>query len=92
MARDPGAIADDVQLAGRFLAEQMEAVRRRGWLPWLLLAGAASVGLALSRRPTAEVARRSTGLVERTVQVATALAAVERFRDRRAHARATRAA
>jgi hypothetical protein len=88
MARNPTAITDDVQLAGRFLAEQAEVLRRRGWLPFLLLAGAAVLGLALSRRPTGAVVRDGARLVERTVQVATALAAVERFRthDRRAAA------
>jgi len=82
MARNPSAITDDVQLAGRFLADQLEQLRHRGWLPFLLLAGAAGLGLALSRRATGDVARGGARLVNRGLQVAAALAALERFRER----------
>lgn len=90
MARNPSAIRDDVHLAGRFLAEELEVIRRRGWLPFLLLAGAAVAGLTLSRRPAGAVARDGARLVERALQVAAALAAIERFRERPAaqHSRA----
>jgi hypothetical protein len=33
-------------------------------------------------RPVREIAARSRGVVDRTLQVATALAAIERFRER----------
>jgi len=82
MARNPSAITDDVQLAGRFLVEQLEELQRRGWLPFLLLAGAAGLGLALSRRPAGHVAREGVHLVDRGLQVTAALAALERFRER----------
>lgn len=58
-------------------------MRRRGWLPFLLLGGAAVAGLALSRRPADAVARDGVRVVERGLQVAAALAAIERFRERR---------
>lgn len=57
-------------------------MRRRGWLPLLLLGGAGAVGLALSRRPAGAVARNGVRVVERGLQVAAALAAIERFRER----------
>lgn len=58
-------------------------MQRRGWLPFMLLGGAAAVGLALSRRPAGTVARSGVRVVERGLQVAAALAAIERFRERR---------
>jgi hypothetical protein len=87
MARNPTAITDDIELAGRFVVEQIEVMRRRGWLPLVLLAGAVGVGLALSGRPARNVARDGARLVDRSLQVAAALAAIERFRER-PHARA----
>ena len=82
MARDPVTIRNDIHLAGRFVAEQLEVIQRRGWLPFLLLGGAAVIGLALSRRPAGTVARAGVRGIERALQVAAALAAIERFRER----------
>lgn len=65
-------------------------MQRRGWLPYLVLAGAVGLGLVLSRRPAGSVARDGARLVERGLQVAAALAAIERYRERRSepHGRA----
>jgi hypothetical protein len=87
MARNPTAITDDIELAGRFVVDQIEVMRRRGWLPLLVLAGAVGVGLVLSGRPARHVARDGARLVDRSLKVAAALAAIERFRAR-SHARA----
>jgi hypothetical protein len=83
MARDPLAIRQDITLAGRALTDAYEGLRRRGWLPFLTLGAALATGLVLQRnRPVREVAARSRSVVDRTLQVATTLAAIERFRHR----------
>jgi len=56
-------------------------VRRRGWLPWIPLAAAVMAGLALRKRPMSDVAERAGRTAERALQVAGALAAIERFRE-----------
>jgi len=45
-------------------------------------------GLLMRRRPVREVADRSRSVVDRTLQVATALAALERYRKRSGRRRA----
>ena len=50
----------------------------RSWIP---LAAAVVAGLALRRRPVADVAERAGRTAERALQVAGALAAIERFRQ-----------
>jgi len=83
MGRDPLAIRQDITLAGRALTDAYEGLRRRGWLPFVTLGAALATGLVLQRhRPMREVAARSRSVVDRTLQVATALAAIERFRER----------
>ena len=82
MGRDPLEIREDIALAGRALTDVVDELRRRGWLPWLTLGGALLAGLMLRRRPVGEVAHRSRNVVDRTLQVATALAALERYRAR----------
>jgi hypothetical protein len=89
MGRDPFEIREDIQLAGRALTDAFEGLRRRGWLPLLTLGAALAAGIVLQRnRPAREVAARSRGVVDRTLQVATALAAIERFRTRTGRRRA----
>ncbi len=83
MGRDPLEIREDINLAGRALSDAFDGLRRRGWLPFLTLGAALAFGLLVQRhRPVREVAARSRGVIDRTLQVATALAAIERFRER----------
>jgi hypothetical protein len=81
MGRTATEIRDDVALAGRLMADALEAARRRGWLPWIPVAAVLLTALALRRRPMADVAERAGRTAERAVQVAGALAAIERFRE-----------
>ena len=89
MGRKPLEIRQDINLAGRALTDAVQGLRRRGWLPFLTLGAALVTGLLLQRnRSTREVAVRSRGLVNRTLQLATTLAAIERFRERSGRRRA----
>ena len=89
MGRDPFEIREDVNLAGRALTDAVEGLRRRGWLPFLTLGAALAVGLLLQRnRDIREVAVRSRKVVDRGLQITTALAAIERFRERSGRRRA----
>ena len=83
MGRTSTQIGNDVALAGRLLADTLATARRRGWLPWIPVAAAVLTGFAMRRRSTAEVADRAQRTLERALQVAGALAAIERFRERR---------
>lgn len=83
MGRDPLEIREDINLAGRALTDAFDTLRRRGWLPFVTLGAAFVVGLLLQRnRDVREVATRSRRVIDRTLQVTTALAAIERFRER----------
>jgi hypothetical protein len=83
MGRDPFSIREDINLAGRALTDAVDGLQRRGWLPFVTLGAAFAVGLLLQRhRPVREMASRSRGVVDRTLQIATTLAAIERFRER----------
>jgi hypothetical protein len=89
MGRDPLEIRENITLAGYALTDAVDGLRRRGWLPFVTLGAAFAVGLLLQRnRPVREVAARSRDVVDRGLQVATTLAAIERFRRRRAERRA----
>ena len=81
MGRTATEVRDDVALAGRLVVDAFEEVRRRGWLPWIPLAAAVMAGLALRKRPMLDVAERAGRTAERALQVAGALAAIERFRE-----------
>ncbi|PYN09613.1 MAG: hypothetical protein DME02_02690 [Candidatus Rokuibacteriota bacterium] len=81
MGRTATEVRDDVALAGRLVVDAFEEVRRRGWLPWIPLAAAVMAGLALRKRPMSDVAERAGRTAERALQVAGALAAIERFRE-----------
>ena len=82
MGRTTTQIRDDVALAGRLMADALEAARRRGWLPWIPVAAVLVAALALRRRPVARAADRAGRTAERALQVAGALAAIERFRQK----------
>jgi hypothetical protein len=81
MGRTAAEVRDDVALAGRLVVDALDAARRRGWLPWIPVAAVVVAGLALRRRPVADVADRAGRAAERALQVAGALAAIERFRQ-----------
>jgi hypothetical protein len=83
MGRDPLEIREDINLAGRALTDAVDGLRRRGWLPFMTLGAALAVVLLMQRnRPVREIAARSRGVIDRSLQVATTLAAIERFRER----------
>ena len=81
MGRKAAEVRNDVALAGRLMADALEAARRRGWLPWIPIAAAVVAALVLWRRPVEDVAERAGATAERALQVAGALAAIERFRE-----------
>jgi hypothetical protein len=57
-------------------------------MPFLVLGAAFAAGMLLRHQPVREVATRSRDVVDRTLQVATMLAAIERFRERSGRRRA----
>ena len=81
MGRTATEVRNDVALAGRLVGDALEAARRRGWLPWIPVAAAVVAGLVMWRRPVADVAEKAGATAERGLQVAGALAAIERFRE-----------
>jgi hypothetical protein len=81
MGRTATEVRDDVALAGRLVVDAFAEVRRRGWLPWIPIAAAVVAGFALRKRPMSDVADRAGRTAERALQVAGALAAIERFRQ-----------
>ena len=80
MGRTATEVRNDVALAGRLLVDTFDTVRRRGWLPWVPVAAAVLAAIVLRRRPIEDVAQRAGRTAERALQVAGALAAIERFR------------
>ena len=81
MGRAATEVRNDVALAGRLVGDALEAARRHGWLPWIPIAAAVVAGVVLWRRPVANVAEKAGATAERALQVAGALAAIERFRE-----------
>jgi hypothetical protein len=81
MGRTATQIRDDVALVGRLMSDGLEAARRRGWLPWLPVAAAVVAAIVLRRRSAEAAADRATSVATRVLQVAGALAAIERFRE-----------
>ena len=81
MGRTADEIRHDVTLAGRLVIEALETARRRGWLPWIPIAAVVVAGLMLRKRPMSEIAERAGRTADRALQVAGALAAIERFRE-----------
>ncbi len=80
MGRTATEVGDNVALAGRLLIRALDTARRRGWLPWIPVAAAVLAAIVLRKRPIEDVAERAGRTAERALQVAGALAAIERFR------------
>jgi hypothetical protein len=80
MGRTATEIRDDVVLAGRVVLHALEEARRRGWLPWVPVVTVVLAALVLRKRPMAEISERAGHTAKRAMQVAGALAALERFR------------
>jgi membrane protein len=74
---------DDVAVAGEAVSRWVGEARRRGWAPLALLGGGVVVGWLLRERPAAQVASLGGRLMSSALQVAAAIAAVERFRHPR---------
>ena len=81
MGRTATEIQHDVALAGRLLMDALQTARRRGWLPWIPVAAAVLAGFMLRNRSATHVADRAGQTAKRALQVAGALAAIERFRQ-----------
>jgi virulence factor BrkB len=92
-ASDLGPLGnDDVAVAGRAVARWLAEARRRGWAPLGLLGSAMVVGWSLRRRNAVEMTAAGGRLAETALQVASAIAAVERFRRPRTDEEARRQA
>jgi hypothetical protein len=81
MGRTADEVRHEVALAGRLVIDALETARRRGWLPWIPVAAVVLTALVLRKRPMAEIAERAGRTADRALQVAGALAAIERFRE-----------
>jgi membrane protein len=80
VAEPAPAIDDDVTVAGHTVERWIEQARRRGWGPVALLGLGVTTGWLLRRRPAGELATKGSHLAETAMQVAGAIAALERFR------------
>jgi membrane protein len=74
---------DDVAVAGRTVERWIGQARQRGWAPLALAGAGVTLGWLLRRRPAAEVAATGSRVASTAMQVAAAIAAVERFRQPR---------
>jgi membrane protein len=74
---------DDVAVAGEAVARWVGEARRRGWAPLALLGAGVVTGWLLRHRPVGQVAASGSQLVTGALQVAAAIAALERFRHPR---------
>lgn len=92
VAGPPPSAEDDVAVAGEAVTRWVGEARRRGWGPFALLGSAIAVGWLLRRRPLTEVAAGYSRLAVGVLQVAAAIAAVERFRHPRTDEEARRQA
>jgi membrane protein len=79
-SRGLAAVDDDLAVASRVVARGLDTVRREGWLPSLVLIGAAILPFVVSRRPAKEIAGTGAEVVKTGLQVAGAVAALERLR------------
>ena len=71
---------DDIALAGRTVERWIEQARARGWAPLALLGAGVALGWLLRRQPATAMAATGGRLAGTALQVAGAIAAVERFR------------
>jgi hypothetical protein len=81
MGRTADEVRHDVALASRLMIDALETARRRGWLPWIPVVAPVVAGLILRKRPMADIAERAGRTADRALQVAGALAVIERFRE-----------
>jgi membrane protein len=89
---EPELVGDDVAVAGRAVERWIGEARRRGWAPLSLLGGGIAIGWLLRHRQVDEVATAGSRLATTALQVAAAIAAVERFRHPRTDEEARRQA
>lgn len=80
VAEPAAAIDDDISVAGRTIERWIAQARRRGWAPVALLGLAVTTGWLLRRRPASVLATTGGRLAGTALEVAGAIAAVERFR------------
>jgi membrane protein len=83
---------DDVAVAGRAVERWIAEARRRGWMPFGLLGSAVMVGWWLRRRDAVQMVETSGRLARIALEIAAAIAAVERFRRPRSDAEARQVA
>jgi membrane protein len=80
---EPAPSDDDVAVAGEAVARWVGTARRRGWGPVAFLGIGVVLGWLLRRRPVGEVFMVGSRLGTGALQVAAAIAALERFRHPR---------
>jgi virulence factor BrkB len=80
VAEPEPAIDDDITVAGLTVERWIGQARRRGWAPLALLGLGVTTGWLLRRQPASELATKGSRLAGTALQVAGAIAAVERFR------------
>ncbi len=80
VAEPARVVDDDVAVAGQTVERWIEQARSRGWAPLALLGAGVTMGWLLRRRPASELASTGSRLAGTALQVAGAIAAVERFR------------
>jgi membrane protein len=83
VATPPPSEDDDVAVAGEAVTRWVGEARRRGWTPFAVLGGGVVAGWMMRHRPVAQVASASGRIVGTALQVAAAIAALERFRHPR---------
>jgi membrane protein len=80
VAEPEPAVDDDVTVAGETVQRWIAEARQRGWGPLAFLGLGVATGWLLRRRPATELASKGSRLADTALQVAGAIAAVERFR------------
>jgi membrane protein len=79
----PGRTLDeDVAIAGRVVERWLVEARQRGWGAYALIGGGVLAGWMLRGRSLGELTRTGGRLAKISLQIAAAIAAVERFRHR----------
>jgi membrane protein len=80
----PGrTVTEDVAIAGRLVERWLAEAQRRGWGSFALLGTGVLAGWLIRGRSLGEAARIGGQVVGATLQVAAAVSAIERFRERR---------
>jgi hypothetical protein len=83
MARSADEIQADIAFTRRVIERQLDNLSRRvprtQWAPWLIGAGAFTLGLVLSRLPLLRIVGAGARTVKVVITVAGTVAAVDRF-------------